>query len=169
MSLYARNDIVVKIMMPYGLSWHRHHPKTYQDLTIFLEARVGDIPHVIYTVVSGGVYCPCVAAYTLNRQHPKPHPTIGDHSGMKVRANAAASPVRGSICLASPEMGRFWGGSYIYWRIFGTLPLARLPLGTSYQWWMVVRFALSFGEASSWTAATLPPAKWWKYEGLELN
>ena len=28
---------------------------------------------------------------------------------------------------------------------------------------------LGGAEASLWTAATLPPAKWWKYEGLGLN
>ena len=28
---------------------------------------------------------------------------------------------------------------------------------------------LGGGEASSWTSATLPPAKWWKYKGLGLN
>ena len=27
--------------------------------------------------------------------------------------NAAASPLRGSICLAPPDLGRFWGGAYI--------------------------------------------------------
>ena len=27
--------------------------------------------------------------------------------------NAAASPMRGSICLASPDLGQFSGGAYI--------------------------------------------------------
>ena len=33
----------------------------------------------------------------------------------------------------------------------------------------LLSFCLGVGEAFSWTAATLPTAKWWKYEGLELN
>ena len=45
--------------------------------------------------------------------------------------NTAAYTVRGSICLESPDLGRFWGGAYIYRRICETLPLARPPLGTS--------------------------------------
>ena len=45
--------------------------------------------------------------------------------------NDAAFPVRGSICLASPDLGRFGGGAYIYRRICGTLPLASRTLGTS--------------------------------------
>ena len=31
------------------------------------------------------------------------------------------------------------------------------------------RLRLEGGEASSWTAFTLPPEKWWKYEGLGLH
>ena len=98
-----------------------------------------------------------------------PYPLIGDHLGMGLRPNAAASPVGGSICLAFPNLGRFRGGVYIYRIICKILPLARRYLGTSNKWWMVVRFAFSFREASSWTSATLPPPKCWKYEGLGLN
>ena len=55
------------------------------------------------------------------------------------------------------------GRGDIYQSIFGKPPLTIRPLGTIDRWWMVVRFAFSFRKASSWTAVTLPPAKWWKY------
>ena len=62
-----------------------------------------------------GRYCPRVVAYAFKRQHLNPNAPIGDHWGMRVRANAATSPIRGSICLASPDLGGFWGGGgHIY-------------------------------------------------------
>ena len=91
-----------------------------------------------------GCYCPRVAAYAFKRQQNNPQPPNRDHSVMVARVNATASPVRGSIYLASPDMGRFWGGAYIYRSICGTLPLASLPLGKSDWWWMVVCFSFSF-------------------------
>ena len=123
----------------------------------------------MYKSLFMGCYCTRVTAYALTRQQNNPLPPGGDHSGMGARPNAAASPTRGSIFLASPDMGGVWVGAYIYRSICGTLPLERPPLGTSDWWWMVVHFALSFEKASSWISATLPPAKWWKWEGLGLN
>ena len=61
---------------------------------------------------------------------PTPTPQLGITRAC-APANAAASPVRGSICLASPDLGRFWGGAYIYQIICGTPPLACRPLETS--------------------------------------
>ena len=69
-----------------------------------------------------GFYCPHVAAYVFKRQHNNPHPKIGDHSGMVTHVNDVASPMRGSICLASPDMGRFWGGAYISEYLWNTPP-----------------------------------------------
>ena len=114
-------------------------------------------------------YCPYVAAYTFKRQEPHLHNPIGDHSNMRGRANAVASPLRGSICLESPDMGRFWGRAFIHRSIWWRILLASRPLGTINQWQMEVSFALSFWEAPSCTATSLPHAKWWKYEGLGLN
>ena len=58
-----------------------------------------------------GVTVP-VLQRTRSGDNPPPHlPLIGDRSGMLAHANATASPVRGSICLASPDLG---GGGGIY-------------------------------------------------------
>ena len=67
---------------------------------------------------------------------------------------AAAYPLRGSICLEFPHLGRFWGEAYTYWRICETLPLVRRLLGTRDHWWMVVCIEFSFGKPPH---GTLPP------------
>ena len=76
-----------------------------------------------------GCNCHHVAAYTFKRQHNNHLPQIRDHLGMVAHPNAEESTVRGSICLASPDLGQFWGGAYMYWSIFETLPLTKHPLG----------------------------------------
>ena len=95
-----------------------------------------------------GCYCPRATAYVFKRQHPNTHPPIGDHRGLPTRAKAAESPVRGSICLESPDLGRFWGGAYMYRSVCGTPPLAIWPLGTRNWWWMAVRFYYNLGRPS---------------------
>ena len=72
-----------------------------------------------------GCYCPCVAVNAFKRQPP--HPPMGDFLGMHACANVSESPVRGSICLASPDLGG--GGVYIYQSIYGTPPLVIRPWG----------------------------------------
>ena len=54
-------------------------------------------------------------------------PLNGDHSGMSTRTKFATSPVKGSICLASPDLGGDWGGGvYISEHLWNT-PLASRP------------------------------------------
>ena len=62
-------------------------------------------------------YCTCVSSYAFKRQHPNPNTPIGYHLGMHARSNASASPVRGSICLESPDLERFRGGG-VYIGVF---------------------------------------------------
>ena len=76
-----------------------------------------------------GCNCPRVAAYAFEIQHSNPHPPIRDHSGMRAHANAMAYLVRGSICLASPDPGRFWGGSINIRGFVEHYPLVAAPWG----------------------------------------
>ena len=145
MLLYARNNIVVKIMVPYGLSWHRHNTNTYRDLTVFFGggARQECSARIILCRILWDINVPLSQRMRSIDNPPNPTPPIGDHSGMRARANTAESPVRGSICLASPYLGGLGGGgAYIYWRICGTLPLAGRPLGTSNRLLKVARFCI---------------------------
>ena len=131
-------------------------------------ARVGDVPHVIYFFVFHGVLlslCRIVRVQNTTPQPPPPNWVSLGHA--HARQRRGISRERNFMFIIPWSGGE--GGAYIYRSIYGTLPLAICPLGTSDQWWMAVRVAFSLVEAFSWTAATLPPAKWWKYKGLGLN
>ena len=169
MSFYAQDDTVVNIMVPYGLSWHRNYPNTYRDLTVsFLGRRVGDVPHVIYFVVLRGVLLsPCRSIRVQETTPQPPTPNRGSLANVRARQRRDVSREVNYLFII-PWSGAVLGGGGVYIsKYFWNTPPRKPPPGD--KRWMAVRFALLFGEASSWTAATLPPAKWWKYEGLGLN
>ena len=147
MLLYVRNDIVVNIMVSYGLSWHRHHPNTLRDLTVFFwgGARRGYSACYIQSCLWMGVTVP-VSQRTSSRDNTKtPTPQSGINSTL-VRAPTLRCFLWGEVSVWQfPDLGRFWGRAYIYRIICGTLPLASRPLGESDRWWMVVSFTFSFG------------------------
>ena len=119
-------------MVTYGLSWHRHHPNTYQDLTVFWGGgtRVRDVPHVIYFVVFGEVLLsPCLSVL-VQETTPNPQSPIGDHSGMHTRANVSAYPVRGKYLFTIPWSGTLlWGGRIYIWVFVEHSPSWSAPWG----------------------------------------
>ena len=78
---------------------------------------------------SVGFYCPCVAVYVFKRQLHNPHLPIRDHLGMLAHANYTASPMRGSIYIAHPNMGGVGGVVYLLDLFVEHLPSQAAPWG----------------------------------------
>ena len=94
------------------------------------EARVRDVLHVIYSVIFGWVLLSLCRIVRNQETTPQPPPPpIRDNSGMRACANATASIVRRSICLASLDIGRLMGGLIYIGEFVEDSPLKTPPWG----------------------------------------
>ena len=142
MLLYALNDAVVKIMVPYGLSLHTHHPSTYWDLTVFLWGGASRRCSVC-NIQSRLRWCVTVLVSQRMRSRDNtttPYPQLG------ITWEWACSPTLrrllwGEVSLYRPLIWGSFGVGRIYIGAFLKHPLwqdAPWRLAINDKWWSVL-------------------------------
>ena len=142
MSLFARNDIIVKIMVPYGVYWHRNHPNTYWGLTVFFMggASWGCSKCNTQSRLWWGVTFP-----VLQHTHPRDNtPTPTPQSGITRACERTPKPqciLWGKVSVYQPLIWGGFGVGRIYIKAFVEhFPLGAAPWGQAIddEWWSVL-------------------------------
>ena len=126
-------------MVPYGLSWHRHHPKIYQDLTVFFfgAERVGDVPHVLHFFVFLGVSFSPFCSALVQEKTPQPPPLNRGSLGHSCARQRRGVSCEGKYQFSIPQCG----GGGVYTGVFVEHSPSRCaPWGWAIdnEWWSIV-------------------------------